>query len=216
MDYTITRSPSLPSTLLLPQTIIPPFAKHPHSNSKTLPLGQKPHHYLVLPSYFKPIPIHLLWVRHPHSYFARNPIITRYSLLHRNNFFIEQYSIYSESNSISAMHTLMHLSMSIPTSPNRGQVGELTTGNGNSPTSGCQFSPDSYLGELTLDVNSPTLWYQFCVNSPTCPLLGEVGIDIDRCITPKYTANNIDTNVTAPSLTNDVYSMMTASRHHRV
>ena len=51
----------------------------------------------------------------------------------------------------------MHLSMSIPTSPNRGQVGELTTGNGNSPTSGCQFSPDSYLGELTLDVNSPTL-----------------------------------------------------------
>ena len=52
---------------------------------------------------------------------------------------------------------VMHLSMSIPTSPNRGQVGELTTGNGNSATSGCQFSPDSYLGELTLDVNSPTL-----------------------------------------------------------
>ena len=44
-----------------------------------------------------------------------------------------------------------------PHLPNRGQVGELTTGNGNSPTSGCQFSPDSYLGESTLDVNSPTL-----------------------------------------------------------
>ena len=49
------------------------------------------------------------------------------------------------------------VSMLIPTSLNRGQVGELTTGNGNSPTTGCQLSPDSYLGEFTLDVNSPTL-----------------------------------------------------------
>ena len=62
---------------------------------------------------------------------------------------------------IEYIHYAPTVSMLIPTSLNRGQVGELTTGNGNSPTTGCQLSPDSYLGEFTLDVNSPTL-EQYC------------------------------------------------------
>ena len=68
--------------------------------------------------------------------------------------------------------------MLIPTSPNRRQVGELTTGNGNSPTSGCQFSPDSYLGELPkmsilppCDVNSVSI-------PPPVPYWGRWGLTL--------------------------------------